>query len=426
MATINRVIIGESGGPTPVIDWEVAGALAAAQKHDVSLYGAMNGLEGVLHASTNGNIIDLSQLDPMQFVHNGPGAGLSTTRIKPTEAQYVTMAENLDRLGIEGVVYIGGNDSADQLRGLTRVNSQLAAIHAIKTVDNDLPETHHSPGWGSAALFNATALKHVESDFSGYGVTGNDEDGKESRLIAPVVIYQVMGRKAGWLAHATAFARVDPRGEMVEGRAPHIILSKEVPFDKEAYLKLLEETIQRYGKATVVVQEDLTDKATGQSLSEMYSKDSTDDHGNVQHGRATSFSTAIYLAQLATSELKVSNVQTVKEAALVPQHIQRSFSMSIPDAAEAYMVGYAAMEALLAGESGKSVILKRDTHGGFTTDLTDLGNIAKKERQVPLEFIEGMRGPTQAFIREYIGVIGGPVALPHYSNIQRIAIPLRR
>src|SRR3989344_5408949 len=212
MATINRVIIGESGGPTPVIDWEVAGALAAAQKHDVSLYGAMNGLEGVLHASTNGNIIDLSQLDPMQFVHNGPGAGLSTTRIKPTEAQYVTMAENLDRLGIEGVVYIGGNDSADQLRGLTRVNSQLAAIHAIKTVDNDLPETHHSPGWGSAALFNATALKHVESDFSGYGVTGNSADGEESRLIAPVIIYQVMGRKAGWLAHATAFARVDPRG----------------------------------------------------------------------------------------------------------------------------------------------------------------------------------------------------------------------
>jgi len=419
---IKRIIVGESGGPTPVIDWEVAGILAAAKDNGLEVYGAMNGLKGVLHADFEGNIVNLTPLDPMQFIHNGPGAGLRTTRIKPTEEQYKTITQNLDSLGIDGIVYIGGDDSANQLLGLTKVNPDLAAIHAIKTVDNDLPETHHCPGFGSTSLFNATALKNVVSDFSGYGVNS-----LEGRLIAPVVIYQVMGRKAGWLAQATAFARVDPRGEMVEGRAPNIILCKEVPFDKQEYLSALESTIEKYGQAVVVVQEDLTDKASGKSLSKIYGKDkdTEDESGNIQHGRATSFSTAIYLTQLATEELKVKDVKTIKETALVPQHIQRSNEMSLLDASEAYSVGYAAVEALLNEESKKSIVLKKDNHGGFTTDTTDLSNTAKGGKQVPLEYIDGINGPTQEFVREFIGTIGGPVAIPHYSHMVYKAVKLR-
>jgi len=418
---VSRIIVGESGGPTPVIDWEVAGVIDAAQKAGIEVYGMINGMEGLLNANIEGNVVDLTDMDPMSFVFNGPGAGLKTTRIKPKEPEYKKIAENLAALGVDGVVYTGGNDSADQLLGLTGV-SDIAAIHAIKTVDNDLPATHHCPGYGSAALYNATALKNVTSDFSSYSVKANfDIDGqvRQGLDVAPVVVYQVMGRKAGWLAHGTAFARVDPRGQMVPDRAPHIILCKEVLFDKQAFLDKLEDTLTRLGTAVIVVQEDLTDKDSGKSIAETYATNVVyDAHGNIQHGRAGSFSPAVFLAELATSELKVAAIPgKVKDCVLNPQHIQRSCMMSEVDASEAYMVGYASVQAMVDGETKKSVVLQREA-GVTRTALTDLTNIAAKDRKVPMEYIQGIDGPTQDFIDEFIYVIGGPVAIPHYSTMK--------
>ncbi|MDP6439101.1 MAG: 6-phosphofructokinase, partial [Candidatus Brocadiia bacterium] len=105
-----RLILGESGGPTPVIDWEVAGAAAAAQEAGWQVYGMLNGLEGLLNANVGGNIVDLSRIDPMSFAFNGPGACLRTTRIKPKPDQYKKMARNLKALGVSAVIYFGGND----------------------------------------------------------------------------------------------------------------------------------------------------------------------------------------------------------------------------------------------------------------------------------------------------------------------------
>ncbi|MFW6119111.1 MAG: 6-phosphofructokinase [Planctomycetota bacterium] len=424
---VSRIIVGESGGPTPVIDWEVAGIIDAAQNAGLEIYGMVNGLEGLLNANIDGNVVDLTNMDPMSFVFNGPGAGLKTTRIKPTEEQYKKIAANLEELGVDGVVYIGGNDSADQLLGLTR-EVDLAGIHAIKTVDNDLPATHHCPGWGSAALYNATALKNVHSDFSSYRVKANfagDDGVYQGWEIAPVIVYQVMGRKAGWLAQATGFSRVDPKGDMVPGAPPQIILSKENLFDKDAFLDLVDACLTQLGEAVIVVQEDLTEKNTGKSIAEVFGTEVIRDaHGNIQHGRATSFSPAVFLSQIVAAELKVDAVPgRVKDCTLNPQHIQRSCMMSEIDASEAYKVGYASVEAMVSGETRKSVVLKRD--GGVTrTGLTDLSNIAAKERQVPAEYIEGMEGPTQEFIDEYIYTIGGPVALPHYSKMKFRPVPV--
>lgn len=416
MAKIKRIIIGQSGGPTPVIDWEVAGMLAAARKYGFEVYGAINGLEGILHAEVPGNIVDLTKTDPTQFIYNGPGAGLKTTRIKPQKEEYKKIGENLKKLKIDGIVYVGGNDSADQLKGLTE-ESDIKAIHAIKTVDNDLPVTHHCPGFGSAALFNATALKNVQNDFSSYRVKGKFGEGKIGVLNAPVVVYQVMGRKAGWLAQATAFARVDPMGQMDPDGAPHIILSKEVAFNKEKYLNELSDTITRFGQAVVVVQEDLTDEKTKKSIAEVYGEVDLDPHGNIQHGRATSFSPGVFLAQLAVKELKVETVAQVKEAVLVPQHIQRSYSMSLPDASEAYMIGFKSIEALASGVTRTSIIIKRSANGKYEAGLTDLNNIARKERTVDYHYINDLNGPTQEFIDEFLPCIGGPTALPHYSKM---------
>lgn len=416
MAKIKRIIIGQSGGPTPVIDWEVAGILAAAKKFGYQVYGAINGLEGIFHYDVEGNIVDLTGMDPTQFIYNGPGSGLSTTRMKPKQPQYKIMAQNLEKMKIDGIIYIGGNDSADQLKGLTE-ETDIKAIHAIKTVDNDLPSTHHCPGFGSAALFNAIAVKNVHSDFNSYRVKGKFDDGRIGVLNAPVVVYQVMGRKAGWLAQATAFARVDPMGQMVPGTAPHIVLSKEVLFDKDKYLNELSNVITKHGEAVVVVQEDLTEAKTKKSIAEVYGEVELDPHGNIQHGRATSFSPGVFLAQLAVKELKIDAVAKVKEAVLVPQHIQRSHSMSLPDASEAYMVGFKSVEAMASGVTRTSVIIEKEANGKFAAGLTDLSNIARKERSVENNYINDINGPTQDFIDEFLPCIGGPTALPHYSRM---------
>ena len=423
MSNIKRIIVGQSGGPTPVIDWTVDGILSSARDKGIEVYGARNGLEGILHADIEGNIVDLSGVDPTQFIYNGPGAGLGTTRIKPKEDQLKTIAANLERLKVDGIIYIGGNDSSDQLKSLTEV-SDIKAIHAIKTVDNDLPVTHHSPGFGSAALYNAIALKNVHSDFSSYKMRGKLSDGRMGILHAPVVIYQVMGRKAGWLAHATAFARVDQRGIMIPGKAPHIILSKEILFDKDVFLSDVSNVISEYGEAVVVVQEDLTDEKTGKSIAEVFGEVTRDPHGNIQHGRAGSFQPGMFLAQLVQKELKVDGVAAVKEAVLVPQHIQRSHSMSKTDASEAYMIGYSAVDALESGETKKSVVLKKKNSGNFITDLTALENIARKETNVNLKDINGNFGPTQEFVDEYLHCIGGALALPHYSKMMYKSVKL--
>lgn len=413
---VKKIIIGQSGGPTPVIDWEVAGILAAAQEKGYKVLGAINGLEGIMHYDVPGNIADLTNTLPSAFIHNGPGSGLGTTRIKPKEEEYKKIAQNLEKIGVDAIIYIGGNDSADQLKGLTEY-TDIKAIHAIKTIDNDLPVTHHCPGFGSAALYNATALKNVHNDFSSYRVKGRLKDGKVGIVSAPVVIYQVMGRKAGWLAQATGFAKVDPMGIMMHDKAPHMILSKEIPFDKDKYLSALSDTITEFGEAVVVVQEDLTEMKTKKSIAEVFGEVEVDPHGNIQHGRATSFAPGVFLAQLAVKELKVEAVTKVKEAVLVPQHIQRSHSMAHPDASEAYRVGYQAVQALEMGVTRSSVILKKEANGNIVADLTDLTNIARKERNVDYRYINDVFGPTQDFVDEFLPCIGGPMAIPHYSEM---------
>lgn len=420
--TVSRVIIGQSGGPTPVIDAELAGFLDVMNSKRVEVLGSSNGLEGIFYADTvPGNKVDLSGTDPIALLHNGPGSALRTTRFKPSD-EYSTIVDVLHRLKVDGIAYIGGNDSANQLLDLTKEDVALRAIHLIKTVDNDLPITHHCPGWGSASLFNAKAIKRVCSDFFSYQVDASS--GRYEK--APVAIYQVMGRNAGWLAQATAFARVDPSGEMIEGRPPHIILCKEVLFNKEDFLNKMDDVLTKYGHACVVVQEDLDDAKTGQSLSKLYSQDEDDDHGNIEHGRPDSFSTAIYLAQIVKSELQVDAVDKTKEAAFAPQHIQRSYEASLTDVAEAYLLGKDAAIAMLDGATGKSVIFEKNKEGRIVTGLTDLTNIAAKVRQVHMRYIDGIKGPTQKFVDEFIPYIGGPMAIPHYSQMRYPVVEVPR
>lgn len=421
-----RIIVGESGGPTPVIDWELAGAMAAAQQFGWEVYGMRNGLEGLLHADVPGNIVDLTNMDPMSFCFNGPGAGLGTTRLLPDEQQIETIAGHLERLKIDGVIYIGGNDSAAMLQKLSQ-RSDVQCVHAIKTIDNDLPGTHHCPGFGSAALFNATALKNLFNDVGSFRARREAAaDGKTASgwKTVPVTVYQAMGRNTGWLTHATAFARVDPKGEMHPARPPHVLVSWETPFEEGPFLDKVQTAIDQHGAAVVVVGEDVrlpgNDKRSLAAREKERAKEElqVDHSGNPVFGGVTSFSSAVYMATLIAEELKVRAAPAkIKEMAFLPQHIQRSYSMSSVDASDAYRVGWAAAEAIAAGASKQSVVLRRE-NGRTTTGLVPLSTIAHQIREVEPEYLRGLDGPTQGFVDEFIYLVGGPVAVPHYSHMR--------
>ena len=421
-----RIILGESGGPTPVIDWELAGALAAAQRHGWTVYGMRNGLEGLLSADVPGNIVDLTNMDPMSFCFNGPGAGLGTTRLLPEDAELRAIAGQLKRLEIDGVIYIGGNDSAAMLQRLSQC-SDAQCVHGIKTIDNDLPGTHHCPGFGSAALFNATALKNLFSDVGSFRARHTTEtDGKTTHgwKTVPVMVYQAMGRNTGWLTQAMSFAKVDPKGEIDPARPPHVFVSWERPFEETPFLDRVQAAIDEHGTATVVVGEDVSLPGEGKpSLAKREKAKAkeelkVDKSGNPIFGGATSFSSAVYMATLIAEKLKVRTAPaTIKEMAFLPQHIQRSHSMSPVDASDAYRVGWGAVEAIAAGENKRSVVLRRES-SRTTTGLVDLSTIAHKVREVEPEYIQGLEGPTQAFVDEFIDLIGGPAAIPHYSDMR--------
>jgi len=350
---------------------------------------------------------------------------LGTTRIKlkkgddkdeKDNAKITKIRENIERLGIDNLAYFGGNDSADILQALG------IGVHGSKTIDNDLGNNglvHHTPGFASAAWFNSIAVKNLAIDIGSYRVRGRNDKGEECWLVAPVTIYQAMGRDTGWLALATGLARVDRYGKVDPTKAPDIIWPREVPFDQERYLSTLSDILQRQGRAVIVIGEELVN-TDGIPLAEVYGRDQTDEHGHAQHGRADSFNYANHLGELAKKRLKVNGVKKVKETPIAPQHIQRSYVKSIVDSEEAFEVGRETVRAILDGNRQVSVVLQKvpgSTYYHMVTARVPLEQIAGKTRYVPPEFIDGIRGPTEAFIREFLPTIGGAKALPHYERL---------
>lgn len=421
MSKLRTIIIGQGGGPTAVINDQVAGALYEAQRNGYRVLGMRNGLEGLLNAHIRGNIFEMTSWDPEDVRLSPPGAALYSTRINLTpkkgasdanrekiKGQIENIRKNMESLGVHSIAYFGGNDSSAVLQSIG------IGVHGAKTVDNDLFGAHHVSGFGSAALFNAINLKNLPSDIGSFSALG---PGEKSFTTGTVLVYQAMGRDTGWLALATALARVDPSGAIVHDLPPDIIWPREVVFDKSRYLDALSDTLARKGgKAVVVIGEELVEDVNGKEipLSDTYGKDAEDSHGHAQHGRAGSFSYANYLASLA-KELKIANIAAVKETPIAPQHLQRCYKSHV-DAWEAYEVGRETVRAVAEGQEQVSVVLQK-MDGMIRTARIPIGDLAGKTRRVPLEDIRGISGPSDDFIREYLPAIGGAQALPHYKTV---------
>ena len=396
-----NVLVGQSGGPTAVVNASVAGIIAEALNHDCveEVYGALNGVLGLLQE----DLIDLASESQQQIraLKHTPGAALSSCRYKlKKQADFDRVLEVFKAHNIRYFFYIGGNDSQDTA---TKISAhaqaqgyELRVIGVPKTVDNDLPATDHCPGFGSTAKFIATTVRELALDNEAMG---------QGDLVS---IVEVMGRSAGWIAASAALAkrRDQPHDP------PHLIYLPEIPFSQDKCLEDIRRVLKREKFCQIVVSEGLTD-SDGNYVS---ADPALDAFGHAQLGGAGEF----------IKSLVEANLPGVKARLSVPGLMQRSaaHSASKVDADEAYLVGQAAVKAAINGETDKLVTLVRGDNDIYSceTGLAPLADVANNVKKLPREWIneDGVSMNFQ-FVRYAQPLIQGEVAVPHDNGVPTFA-----
>ncbi len=373
-----NILVGQSGGPTAVINASLWGVIREAMRcpgEIERIYGMKYGIEGFLEDQ----VLDLTELsgEELALLKQTPAAYLGSCRFQlPADLQaavYPQIFEKLERLGIGSVFYIGGNDSMDTVSKLSqyaaRTGSPIRFIGIPKTIDNDLVRTDHTPGYGSAARYVASMVREIALDAEVYRQQS-------------VTIVEIMGRHAGWLTAAAALARTGRQSN------PLLIYLPEVPFQTEQFFADLERAFAKRSNVVVCVSEGIADES-GRFLCETQGEAQLDRFG---HKMLTGCGRV--LEQLVRSRLDV------KVRSIELNVCQRCSGMTVSarDQAEAALAGEAAVRFALAGESGKMVAFSRDGADPERLDYSapyavtpvaeDVTEICNREKKFPLEWIE--------------------------------------
>jgi 6-phosphofructokinase 1 len=384
-----NALVSQSGGPTGVINASLVGVIeeACRSSYIENLYGAIHAVSGIV----NNQFIDLKKL-PMQVIGDveaSPSAALGSSRDKPDVAYCERILKVFKERKIRYFYYIGGNDSANTCHIInnmaTDTGYDLTAFHIPKTIDNDLLVTDHCPGYGTAALFVASALM------------GDDMD---NRALPGIKIDCIMGRNAGFLAAATALAR------QRDDDGPHLIYLPERPITMDKMMADIDAVYKKLGRCVVAISEGITDADKVCWAEKIINTKETDSHGNVQ--LSGSGALADFVAGQVKSKLGVKRVRADTFG-----YLQRSFAglQSPIDAEEARRCGLVAVRLSATDQNG-SVAIKRTGNGDkYAVEYfrTDLSNVAEKTKGMPSEFInaEG-NGVTKAFI-DYAMPLAGPL-----------------
>ena len=396
-------VIGQSGGPTSVINASACGVIktALAEPAITAVYGADHGITGVL----NDILYDMGKEDPeeLDLLLNTPSSELGSCRYKMADpdrddTDYRRILEIFKKYDIRYFFYNGGNDSMDTCSKISRYMEkqgyECRVIGVPKTIDNDLAGTDHCPGYGSAARYIATSVAEVSRDNRVYP-TGS------------VCILEIMGRHAGWLTAAAALA-----GEC--GEAPDLIYLPERTFDRKRFLSDVAEVYKRKNSCVVAVSEGVQ-YADGTFVSEAKTS-ATDGFGHAQLGGL-----AAVLGDMVKRELgcKVRSIEL--------SLLQRAGAhlASQTDIDEAFAAGRFAVECAVAGVTGKMVGFRRDEENGkyvCRCVLLPLDTVANAEKKVPDEWItpEG-NGVTRAFIDYALPLIEGENSRPQKNGLPRFA-----
>lgn len=399
-----NLLYAQSGGVTAVINATAGAIIEAARRQRRrigTVFAARDGILGALREQ----LYDLGGEDLRQVraLAHTPGGAFGSCRWKLPRLEadrrpYERLIEVFRAHDIRWFLYNGGGDSADTALKLSQIGAELGylltCVAVPKTIDNDLPVTDCSPGFGSAAKYTAVSVSEASLDVASMASTSTR-----------VFVYEAMGRHAGWLAAAAGLAARRP------GDAPHLILFPEVPFDQARFLAQVRDTVERVGWCTVVVSEGVR-TPDGRFLAEAGSRDA---FGHAQLGGA-----APAVARLVTAELGY------KHHWAVPDYLQRSARhvASATDLAQARAVGEAAVDYALAGRNAVMPAIRRLSDDPYRWDIVPapLARIANREKMLPRSFIRRDGFGITAAARRYLApLIVGEAPTPWQDGLPVVA-----
>lgn len=390
-----NVLIGQSGGPTAVINQSLVGIVEEAVASDSvgRVLGAVHGIRGVLED----RLIDLGResRETLEAVARTPCAALRSVRKKPTREECEQVLARLRQHDVRYFFYIGGNDSAETANILNQLaveqGYELSLFHVPKTIDNDLRVTDHCPGYGSAARFVAQAFM------------GDDQD---NRSLPGIKIDVVMGRHAGWLTAAAALARTH------EDSGPHLIYCPERDFSLDGFAADVQRVFERRGRCLVAVSEGV--HGPGGEL--LFDSNERDSHGNVQ------LSGSGALGDFLAGAIKERLGRDLRVRADTFGYLQRSFAglVSEVDAAEAREVGRTAVRVATSGEHPHgTVVMRRVSNEPYSIayEVAPLAEVAKHTRDLDDGFLAGDNDVSEAFLdyaRPLVGELPRPGRLSDF------------
>jgi 6-phosphofructokinase len=397
-----NAIVGQSGGPTGVINASLVGVIEESHKHPEieNLYGAIHAVAGIV----KDEFIDLKKLSAktLEVVAASPSSALGTSRDKPDEEYCEKILGVFRERNIRYFFYIGGNDSANTAYILNtmaqKAGYDIRAFHIPKTVDNDLLITDHCPGYGTAAKFEACALM------------GDDLD---NRALPGVKIDVIMGRNAGFLTAASVL------GKKRDDDGPHLVYVPERPVSIDKFVNDVAGVYEELGRCVVAVSEGICDLDGVTWAKKLAEKAEVDAHGNVQ------LSGTGALADFLAGKVKEKLGPKKRVRADTFGYLQRSYPgiQSPVDVNEARRCGAEAVR-LAMNENNGSVAIRRTGNGkDYSIELfrTELKNVAEKTKSMPDEFInaEG-NGITDAFVEYAIPLVGKLPQTEYLGNYPKV------
>jgi len=392
-----NAIVGQSGGPTSVINASLAGVIDTARKSTAigRVLGMRFGIEGVLQ----NHLLDLSAAPPSvtQALRNTPSSALGSSRLKLRDEHFAPILRTFKRFNVRYLFMIGGNDTMDTIHRITeyakRQGYDMTGVGVSKTVDNDLFGTDHTPGYPSAARY--VALSVLQSG----------RLARDMQRVDQYVIFQTVGRSAGWLPAAAACAKRKPADP------PHIILMPEVPFSRTKFMRAAGEAQRKYGFVSIVCGEGITYR-DGTPVSAAHTRDR---FGNVEFGAMGGTSVAMMLHRMISERFGWRGEFQVTESLLMCGH-DRAVKLDIR---EAYGCGRRAVQLAQRGHGDVMVCLQRlsrpDEPYRCGYDTIPLKDVANRERPMPGRYIskDGLF-VTKAFL-DYVRPLVGP--LPEFAEL---------
>lgn len=394
-------MVAQSGGPTVAINASLAGVIAGVSSSAMydTVYGSLNGITGIL----NNDLLDLTALMDghpgyLERLKITPAMFLGSCRYKlpdylDDDSPYVYIFKQFADYQIEAFFYIGGNDSMDTVLKLSeygkRIGSNIRIIGIPKTIDNDLCETDHTPGFGSAAKYIASSLLEISHDTFIYAVKS-------------VTIVEIMGRDAGWLTAAAALARNEYNA------APHLIYLPEVPFDTEDFLLDIKRLLFERNNVIVAVSEGIRD-ASGNYISA--SEQAVDTFGHSQLSGAAQ-----------TLEFLVKEKLGVKVRSVEINVLQRCAShlASMTDLSESFCLGKKAVALSEEGVTASMVTIGRVSNDPYTVTYghAEIKHIANEAKCVPADWISPSGNDIEQPLLDYLfPLIQGECEIPYENGI---------